>query len=354
MRPVSNSPIAHRKSNVVDLEAPSLTAPSSPSRSPLVRAMRPPSSGGRSPTKFRWSARMRASWVVGCLVALAFLEYVLIGLFWGEESLPWQEPGEGEEQFTVVINTFKRPDRLPGAVQHYASCRGVDAVRVVWSEQTTPPLPGHLLKGIDDMPHAEVMIDPHKGTSLNNRFVPLQGVRTAALFHIDDDIRVPCTDLANGFKAWQQNRRTLVGYYPRVHSANGDRWDYEFWWFVFMRQQFSMILTKAAFLHHDYMEAYSGDGEIVTHMRDYVDANRNCEDVAMSLLVADTTKAPQVYVRASLKDSGVVGGISFGNDWQSGVHAASRSDCLTELIGLFPSMPLVIGNGDNMVPPATR
>jgi hypothetical protein len=45
-----------------------------------------------------------------------------------------------EQQFTLIVNTFKRPDNLKAAIRHYQTCAGVAAIRVVWSEQVTQPV----------------------------------------------------------------------------------------------------------------------------------------------------------------------------------------------------------------------
>ena len=37
-----------------------------------------------------------------------------------------------EQQFTIIVNTFKRPDNLKAAIRHYQTCAGVAAIRVVW------------------------------------------------------------------------------------------------------------------------------------------------------------------------------------------------------------------------------
>ena len=59
-------------------------------------------------------------------------------------GLPYQphagtDDSTNEEPFTVVINTFKRRRLLQQAVAHYSTCRRVGEIRVVWSEQVTPP-----------------------------------------------------------------------------------------------------------------------------------------------------------------------------------------------------------------------
>ena len=40
-----------------------------------------------------------------------------------------------DEGLTVMINTYKRPDMLQGAVEHYHRCGVVRSVRVVWCEK---------------------------------------------------------------------------------------------------------------------------------------------------------------------------------------------------------------------------
>jgi hypothetical protein len=43
------------------------------------------------------------------------------------------------ERFTVVINTFKRPDMMKEAVAHYSSCPYVGEVYITWCEEERPP-----------------------------------------------------------------------------------------------------------------------------------------------------------------------------------------------------------------------
>jgi len=112
-----------------------------------------------------------------------------------------------------------------------------------------------------------------------------------------------------------------------------------------------MVLTKAAFLHRDYMTAYwkqpaDGDGGAAAALADiraYVDAHRNCEDLAMSMLVANVSKAPPVWVAAQYRDFGQwligTGGISSGAG-----HAGARNECLTHFAKVMGHMPLIATN----------
>lgn len=123
--------------------------------------------------------------VLHSLLALARRHYVISGLlaFWLLGTLLFlahlasEAPGvcthdtegrRGGHSFTVVLNTYKRPDRLKKAIDHYSLCEGVDAVRVVWSESDTPPHDWGVAGG------AQVIFDVHDNNSINNRFVPLK------------------------------------------------------------------------------------------------------------------------------------------------------------------------------------
>ena len=115
--------------------------------------------------------------------------------------------------FTVVLNTYQRPALLSRALAHYATCGPqVSAVRVVWSEQRPPPqraepsdarffLLDSASQSRDYMP--SVSYDTHPTSSINNRFAPLKGLSSDAVFSVDDDMAVPCNALLDAFEEHQ-------------------------------------------------------------------------------------------------------------------------------------------------------
>jgi len=112
------------------------------------------------------------------------------------------------DQYTVVVNSYRRPDLLAASVRHYANCGQVDAVRVVWSEGGPAP-PGHSIALPDTRSPedrrtganglaavaAPIVYDVQPNSSLNNRFRPLAGLRTEAVLSVDDDVLVPCDEV---------------------------------------------------------------------------------------------------------------------------------------------------------------
>jgi hypothetical protein len=105
---------------------------------------------------------------------------------------------------------------------------------------------------------------------------------------------------------------------------------------VFWKSRLNFILTKAGFVHRRYLTIYSDPSQHPVEILDYVDQHFNCEDVAMSLLVANVTRAETgipalpVYVEASVSDQGLFGGISTGSG-----HMSQRSRCLTDLTKVY-------------------
>jgi Glycosyl transferase family 64 domain len=229
---------------------------------------------------------------------------------WAHSAFPFETlrtSGEGES-FTVLLNTYERPALLLRALRHYATCGPqVAAIRVVWSEQRPPPdaateegAPFHLLDGARSYLPL-VRYDAHPTSSINNRFIPLADLTTSALFSVDDDMQVPCSALMDAFAAWRSAPHALVGFYPRLHEldatprgcaapSDGVPWyryvsaEPALLW----RGRFSMLLTKAAFLHSAYLDMYSN--AMPAAIREFVGSRRECEDVAMAFLVANATR----------------------------------------------------------------
>ncbi|KAL3943015.1 MAG: hypothetical protein SGBAC_002874 [Bacillariaceae sp.] len=273
-------------------------------------------------------------------------------------DLAFHELGDGTyselrsgEYFAVAINTYKRPDRLRNAVQHYAdTCgkkAGVGEVFIIWAEQgaTVPAATSFFDSNLRNSEvalenRAYVKVLQKDKDSLNSRFEPIEELNHDAVFMVDDDIRVDCSSLTNGFNAWRQHPWSMVGYYPRLASPplsdpTSSSLIYHTWPIVYLRHKFNFILTKASFLHAKYLGLYTGD-EFPQEARDHVDKHKNCEDIAMSMLVANYTKykngSPSypIYVEGNVEDTGLFGGISTGSG-----HMVTRSDCLTTLTEIF-------------------
>jgi Glycosyl transferase family 64 domain len=252
--------------------------------------------------------------------------------------------------YAVVINTYQRPEQLRSAVQHYASTcgrrHGVGNVYIVWAEEVTPPPTDHFFpnantndsKNLVNRSPVTILRVPN---SLNSRFLPITNIQSA-VFMVDDDIRVHCPHLQEGFRAWRQNPHSMVGYYPRLaqqHSSDAE-FVYQSWPVAFWRNRMNFILTKASFLHARYMILYSDPTVNPKAILEYVDRWFNCEDVAMSMLVANITRldgdqsssvaARPIYLEAKVSDKGLFGGISTGSG-----HMARRSECLRDLTAIY-------------------
>lgn len=282
--------------------------------------------------------------IVYCLVLwAAFLLFIaLVDAGFGgrpRQLLPTLHPAQN---FTVVINTYQRPAQLRAAVEHYATTcgteYGVDHVYVLWAEEDVDP-PERILPLSSTTEFSSPVSIRRVPNSLNSRFFDIPGVESGPIFMVDDDILASCRSLNMAFDAWKAYPDSMVGFYPRlaVSTPNGG-FEYHCWPWVYWRQEMNMILTKACFLHSRFLQLYSSSTTHPAAIREYVDEHMNCEDVAMSLLVANVTSAESptglpsraIYVEGSVIDKGLFNGISLGSG-----HMHQRADCLREMTHIY-------------------
>lgn len=193
-------------------------------------------------------------------------------------------------------------------------------IQVVWSDQVNKPP-----SALSDQYSSKVMFETHPTDRLSNRFRALSPLPTRAVLSIDDDLLIPCEQLHQGLEVWTANERALVGFSPRMHGTDpvtGQdrylRWQNTWWAGVY-----SISLTKASFLHRDYLASFFS--VLPERTIASIDQHRNCEDLAMAYVVGKEAGVPPVWVRGVVHETADFG-ISTGAS-----HFEDRSRCLTSL-----------------------
>jgi hypothetical protein len=234
------------------------------------------------------------------------------------------------------VNTFRRLDLLEIFLDSHANCDVVEEITVVWSDQLNPaPLDWERKYRAD-----VVKFEVHSADSLNNRFLPLQEIRTNAVLSADDDLSLPCHELDFAMHVWMANQETMVGFSPRLTTRDTDtgRPQYRRWQHTWWNGKYTLMLTKIAIMHKKYLQLFKD--EMTPHIIKYIDDHRNCEDLAMSHLVAEHTGLPPVWAEVVIYDTGLTtaGGISSGSG-----HFDQRGECLDVLQNMTGTWPWVLG-----------
>uniref|UniRef100_A0A5B7A7L7 Putative glycosyltransferase family 64 protein C4 isoform X1 n=1 Tax=Davidia involucrata TaxID=16924 RepID=A0A5B7A7L7_DAVIN len=285
--------------------------------------------------------------IVFTLIVLASRAPSFLG--WKHHTASFDRFAPPRKGYAILINTWKRNDLLKQSISHYTLCPGLDSIHIVWSEPDAPS--DSLVKFLNHVVQSnskngrqiELKFDINKEDSLNNRFKEIKDLKTDAFFSIDDDVIFPCSSVEFAFSIWQSAPDTMVGFVPRVHwvdqsevfmrKGNTERYIYGGWWSVWWMGTYSMVLSKAAFFHRKYFSLYTN--EMPASIREYVTKNRNCEDIAMSFLVANATGAPPIWVKGKIFEIGSTGISSLGS------HSERRTQCVNRFVADFGRMPLV-------------
>ena len=246
-----------------------------------------------------------------------------------------QDNWETGSKYSIIIPTLNRELRLKALLEHFDSsdCPSLAKIYVSWVNKSAP-LPDFLTE-TDSYKYPIEVIDP-LSMGLHHRFDVPPSLETNAVFSHDDDLRLPCDDLEDGFQTWLQFPKQIVGFVNRHHQVEGDKasWTYGFPGTGAKDQWYSMILTDASFLHRNWMENFFTDSP--AGVLDFIENNRNCEDIAMNFLVAHKIKKPPIYMAGKVTHfSANKGGISNQPN-----HISIRSECLNRFAKYYGYMPL--------------
>jgi len=184
--------------------------------------------------------------------------------------------------YTLVIPSHtKRLESTLNILQYYANnhtaCGSLSQIIVRWIDKIDPP--AKILGFRGEIP---VRIIKSRTFSLNERFQPDEIV-TTTIFSLDDDLIIPCKTLEFGLSVHASFPDRIVGFVPRLQGRSDGRLKYSYAW---ANEEYSMILTGAAFISRTWLIEYWCDKALPSKVRRVVDEGFNSEDIGMNFVVA--------------------------------------------------------------------
>lgn len=246
------------------------------------------------------------------------------------------------DQLTVLVNGFSE-SRLPllrRIAQSYSAFPCVHSVFILWGNDSTP---SELLETLDlTSLGAPIYVVKQPSRSLNDRFLPRGAViATRSVLICDDDVEIDAESLCFALRVWAQHgERRLVGFFARSHGFDLETGS---WIYTVHPDRYSIVLTKLMIVATEYLFLYTC--ETPPGVREFVDENRNCEDIAMNFLVADRTGTGPLLVRGNPRDWGDTRNSGGGGVVDAALsnredHRKFRGGCITEFHRLWGRMPL--------------
>jgi len=262
------------------------SGPKTPTRG---NALSPTSSGAlhvrAKPPLWRMKKRFLYSRIIfSVLMVVGLLAALFFAPFWASASAIAVDGTF--DTYTIMLTSYSpRISMLRGAVKHYSRCPSASHVAIVWNAGTPPDL--------SLIPSAvPIRIRTESTNSLNNRFKPDSELTTRAVFSIDDDIRLPCSDVEAAFAEWRRQPEVMVGFFPRLiepGEGNTNELMFRGEGYVMEKERYNVVLTGAAFL--DASVAFPLYwSPAVGPARSVVDDLFNGEDLLMNFVLSNATQ----------------------------------------------------------------
>ncbi|CAM0954245.1 unnamed protein product [Alopecurus aequalis] len=291
-----------------------------------------------SSTKAKLNEKTWSNTLFFCVIALVGTVNVCIAvhfLFSGNGAEQAYTHQGQHSQFTMVTMTYEaRLWNLKLFVEHYSRCESVREIVVVWNKGNPPTS-----DAFDSTVPVRIRVE--ETNSLNNRFRVDPLIKTRAVFELDDDIMMTCSDVEKGFKVWREHPERMVGFYPRMIDGDPPRYRNER--YARGKKGYNLILTGAAFM--DSAFAFSRYwSEEAREGREYVHKNFNCEDLLMNFMYANASASTRTGARtveyvhpAWAIDTSKFSSVAISRDTQK--HYDVRTSCLAKFASLYGPLP---------------
>nr|XP_012606304.1 exostosin-like 1 isoform X1 [Microcebus murinus] len=213
-------------------------------------------------------------------------------------------------------------------IQAVAGSQHCAQILVLWSSEQ--PLPSR-------WPETAVpltVMDGHRKVS--DRFFPYRAINTDAILSLDARSSLSTMEVNFAFVVWQSFPERMVGFLTWSHF-----WDEALggWGYTAERaNEFSMVLTTAAFYHRYYHTLFTHS--LPKALRTLADEAPTCVDVLMNFLVAAVTKLPPIKVPCG-KQQQEAAPLAPGGRRSGPKHQPPVPDCINQMAAAFGHMPLV-------------
>ncbi|XP_055117876.1 exostosin-like 1 isoform X2 [Symphalangus syndactylus] len=239
-----------------------------------------------------------------------------------------QQGSRPEGRFSALI--WVGPPGQPPLklIQAVAGSQHCAQILVLWSNER--PLPSR-------WPETAVpltVIDGHRKVS--DRFYPYSTIRTDAILSLDARSSLSTSEVDFAFLVWQSFPERMVGFLTSSHfwdEAHGG-WGYT----AERTNEFSMVLTTAAFYHRYYHTLFTHS--LPKALRTLADEAPTCVDVLMNFLVAAVTKLPPIKVPYG-KQRQEAAPLAPGGPGPRPKPQAPAPGCINQIAAAFGHMPLL-------------
>ncbi|XP_062962332.1 exostosin-like 1 [Cynocephalus volans] len=213
-------------------------------------------------------------------------------------------------------------------IQAVAGSQHCAQILVLWSSER--PLPS-------TWPETAVplaVIEGHRKVS--DRFFPYSTISTDAVLSLDAQSSLSTSEVDFAFVVWQSFPERMVGFLTWSHfwdEAQGS-WGYT----AERANEFSMVLTTAAFYHRYYHTLFTH--ALPKALRTLADEAPTCVDILMNFLVAAVTKLPPIKVPYGKRHQEAAP-LPPEVPGRGPEPQPATQDCINQLAAGFGHMPLV-------------
>lgn len=160
----------------------------------------------------RWSVLYMVTFMLAAVLYYCYLA----SLYLVDEVYDAKGPQELElvERFTIRVAAPKSGTSLANFVQEYSICPAVAEIQVLWNHVNPAPSKDSF---VYSKTHCPVVFEQVHGKPAS--YATSLDTVTEGVLLLDVGIKLSCKDLTFAHSVWRSGKKSLVGFFPRLHAA---------------------------------------------------------------------------------------------------------------------------------------